>query len=112
MRLADRASRLSSQPVSESSQRYIRVWLQRNITELQANLLRSTATACFTVGLSVQFIPVLRKLGRPGIKWYLRSVPKVQILEDNQVHIHFGGPKTATHKVAVSFTMTVDEDED
>ena len=112
MRLADRASLLSSQVAVESSQRHMSVWLLRNLTELQADLLRSAAIACWTVGLSVQFMPVLRKLGRSGIKWYLRSIPKVRILENNQVYVHFGGPKTATHQVKVSFTMTVDENED
>jgi hypothetical protein len=112
MRLAGRASLLSSQVAAESSQRHMSVWLQRNLTELQADLLRSAAIACWTVGLSVQFMPVLRKLGRSGIKWYLRSIPKVRILGDNQVYVHFGGPKSATHRVKVSFTMTVDEDED
>jgi hypothetical protein len=112
MRLANRASRLSDQPASDSPHRYRAVWHRQNLKELQANLLRSAAIGCFTVGFTVQFMPILKRLNRSGMKWYPRYVPKVRISGQDKVHIDFGGPKTATHEVKVSFTMAVDEVKD
>jgi hypothetical protein len=112
LKLANRAYRLRDQSVSDSSHRYTGVWRRQHLRELHANLLRSAAVGCFTVGFTVQFMPLLRRLNRSGMKWYQRYVPKVRILGQDKVHIDFGGPKTATREYKVSFKVAVDEDED
>lgn len=86
-------------------------WLQRNLNELEVNLLRSAATVCFMLGLSVQLMPVLRAMDdKLGLGSVLRF-PRVRISsEDSHVYVDFGGPKSATHSVEVTFTMTIDED--
>jgi hypothetical protein len=112
VRLVDRASRLSRQPASGSSQRYMAAWFQRNLRELQVNLLRSAAIACFTVALSLQFVPFLRMMGgESGLIWYLKTFPRVRILGEDRVYVDFGGPKEATHSVQLTYSMTIHRDE-